>query len=285
MFRLIKVSAVLIPVFAVFLIISCTTTVNTAAVSAAGKTYTKHEDPVIRITKTYSEATLRKSLVQFHELLGSFDYFDQFTWGDYIFEDYLTVIYGLENSHFSTGEGSEISIYDKNGKIREKIIRTVIEKNSEGEIWWQTEHSRKGEDTVFYEVLVNRYFVPVTVRFRNSETGGLLSRDTMFGESVRDAMLNISEEEIKSKLDEEREDYAVQNLPSIYSRIKNSGSEVITAGGRKIETVHYIGELPSDEGPGTVDIWYSPDIPQGIVRINVNNETAAEISAWIKGAE
>ena len=74
-----------------------------------------------------------------------------------------------------------------------------MKKNGKGELWWQTEHSREGDDPVFYEVLTNRFSVPVSVRFRNAETGKAFSRDTMFGESVRDAMIVMSDDEIRAK--------------------------------------------------------------------------------------
>lgn len=37
-----------------------------------------------------------QALMQFHTQLLSYDYFQQFRYGDYIFEDYLTTISGME---------------------------------------------------------------------------------------------------------------------------------------------------------------------------------------------
>ena len=286
MCNVIKTAGRLIFLFSFFIILSCATTAGNKAVSfSSSESSTVKKARVMKIKKPYSQITLRKSLVQFHELINSFDYFNQFTWGDYIFEDYLTIIYGLDSSVYRTGDGCVISVYDSNGQVRETIGRSVIETNGKGEIWWQTEHTREGEEPVFYEVLTNRFSVPVTVRFRNSETGEAFSRDTMFGESVLDAMLSMSDKEIQEKLDEERDEYAVQKLMPVYENIKNIGVEVVEAGGKKIEAVHYQGEIPDNGGTGTLDVWYTPELPHGIVRIIMNRTTVAEITEWISGAE
>ena len=281
-----KTSVKIILFLVVFSLLSCATTENSStSTSARKKSYTAEKSAVLKIKRPYSEITLRKSLVVFHELLNSFDYFNQFTWGDYIFEDYLTVIYGLENFPFESGEGSEISVYDNTGRVREKIIRSVIEINGKGEVWWQTDHRREGEETVFYEVLTNRFSVPVSVRFRNADTGKAFSRDTMFGESVRDAMLRMSDEEIQAKLDRERGEDAVHKLLPVYEDLKNIGIEIVEAGGKKLEAVHYQKAVSDAEGSGTLDVWYTPEIPHGLVRIMMNKKTVAEITGWISGAE
>ena len=272
---------------AVFIIIfiSCSTVENnTSGISESTGRDNMKNDPVVRITKPYSEVSLNKSLVQFHEILNSRDYFNQFTWGDYIFEDYLTTIYGLDNGEYEEGEGCEISLYDNEGRVREKVKRSVIEKNGKGEIWWQTEHSREAADPVFYEVLTNRFSVPVSVRFRNAETGKAFSRDTMFGESVRDAMLVMSDAEIRAKLDKERGEEAVNKLLPVYNNMADKGVEIIDAAGKKFEAVRYHGIL-QEGASGSLDIWYTPEIPQGIIRINMNGSTVAEITGWISGAE
>ena len=266
-------------------VLSCASSESTSSSSGKITGGSESREKILEISKPYSIITFRKSLVQFHEILNSYDYFNQFTWGDYIFEDYLTTIYGLENSEFDENEGTEISVYDNNGKIREKVKRSVIEKNGKGETWWQTEHSKEGSGVIFYEVKTNRFSVPVSVRFRNNETGEAFSRDTMFGESVRDAMLSMSDEEIQAKLDEERGEEAVNKLMPVYENLKNIGIETIEAGGRKIEAVHYQGTVPNSEGDRILDVWYTPEISQGIVRIIMNRTVVAEITEWVYDAE
>ena len=281
-----KISAKIILIFILFNFFSCAGTQNRSSdLSVHEERYPAGDAGVLKITKPYSDITMRKSLVLFHEFLNSYDYFNQFTWGDYIFEDYLTVIYGLVNSPFKKGSGCEMSVYDNTGKIREKFIWSVIDINGKGEVWWQTEHRREDEESIFYEVLTNRFSVPVTVRFRNEETGKAFSRDTMFGESVLDASLRMSDDEIQAKLDEERGEDVLNKLLTVYENMKNSGVEKIEAGGKKIEAVHYQSKATDNAETGTLDVWYSPEIPQGIVRIAMNKKTVAEVTGWISGAE
>ena len=281
-----KLAIKILLVFSLLSLFSCANTGNSAPGKfAPAGSYAAEEPSILEITKPYSGITLSKSLVLFHELLNSYDYFNQFTWGDYIFEDYLTVIYGLVNYPFDTGSGTEISVYDNNGRVLEKVVWSVIETNGKGEVWWQTEHSKEGDGSIFYEVLTNRFSVPVSVKFRNTETGKAFSRDTMFGESVRDAMLSMSDDEIQAKLDEERGEDAAAKLLPVYENLKTTGVETVEAGGRKIEAVHYQSSVAEGGGSGTLDVWYNPDLPHGIVRIILNKKTVAEITGWIEGAE
>lgn len=273
----------LLILFTIFLF-SCVSAENNYTSKESSSYQPKSESSMPEeIKNPYTEFTLKKSLVQFHEILSSYDYFSQFIWGDYIFEDCLTIIYGLESGQYEDGEGTEVSVYDNNGQVSEIIKRSVVESNGKEEIWWQTEHV-KGEKVVFYELLTNRFSVPVSVHFRNPENGKAFSRDTMFGESVRDAALSMSEDEIRAKLTEERNEDAVNKLYPIYENIKELGIETIEAGERKLKAVHYSAVL-SEAGGGTLDVWYSPDIPQGIIRIVKDGQVVAEITAWLTGAE
>ncbi len=268
---------------AFFLLFSYSSCVMTGSRSKTDSKDMAGKNTVLKIKKPYSNINFKKTLVQFHESLESFDYFNQFTWGDYVFEDYLTTIFGLEKSFYKEGCGSEISVYDNTGKVSQKIRRSLLEINNKDEAWWQIEHIGDNGEKIFYEVLTNRFFVPVTVRFKNKETGKGFSRDTMFGESIKDLMLNMRDSEIRKKLNKERTEEALKKFPLIYTNLKNTGFETIEAGGRKIEAVHYQSYLSAEKG--TLDVWYTPEIPFGLVRIMMNKKTVAEITGWIDGAE
>ena len=282
MFRFVRRTAGIFFIISVFLIISCAT----SDMRNTDKVYRNNDQDsrltsLLKIKNNYSELTLKRSLVQFHEILRSYDYFNQFIWGDYIFEDYLTTINGLDSVFFQKGEGSEVSVYDDIGNVTERIRRCVIDSENDGGIWWQVEHE-KGDDTVFYELLTDRFSVPVEVRFRDPETGKGLSRFTMIGKSILDKSFIVSDAEIKSALANDRSEDVREKILPIYENSEFTGEEIITAGGRRIKTAHYRRII---NGSDDIDIWYSPDIPQGIVRIKMGDKKIAEITDWIAGAE
>jgi hypothetical protein len=261
-----------------------------AAVSAPAEGESASADPFAawgqgplegEFRRDYEREEVDVRLAQFFKLLMSHDYFGQFTRGDPVFEDYLVTYFGLEGGPYYLGRGVERTVYDQDETVRSRYRRVLIDEEGEnGESrWWQIRHLQNGEEYL-YETLVGPYGVPREIRYRQPGREGYGSRGTSLGEAVVRAEERMSPQEIRDRLAEQRRSEMDGGMIDFYEGIEETSRETITAAGRKVYTIRLEGEMRSEDA-GTVAVFYSPDVPGGIVRITMAGQVYAEITGWI----
>ncbi|MDY7027275.1 MAG: hypothetical protein SVR04_03145 [Spirochaetota bacterium] len=232
--------------------------------------------------RDYTMEEVVQDIVQFHRMLESYDYFGQYTRGDAIFEDYLVTIFGIENGPYYEGKGVELSLYGQNGEVQNSYRRVLLEKNEDGSLWQQRQSQFQQE--IFYETQVGPYGVPREIRYRDVPTGRAVGRSTFLGENVAEVEGQLSPEEIQARLDEERGEEVRMYMPPFYQGLKEAGRETVKAAGREVYTVRFTAEAAA-EHISELELYYSPDVPGGVVRLSINGQALAEISEWIDMAE
>jgi hypothetical protein len=229
--------------------------------------------------REFSIRNVRETLVRFHLLQMSYDYYDQFTRGDHIFEDYLTTYYGLEKGPWFPGKGVERTVYDQNGGARMRYSRVLLSRQEGGD-WWQIVQ-RQGESEILHESLVGPYGIPREIRFIDPGSKAAGSRETMLGESVAEAEAMMSPEEISSRLNEDREEKVREKLPSIYADLEETGRGQVVVAGRSV----YAARFTASTEAGEIALYYSPDTPGGLLRMTFNGDVFMEITDWLENGK
>ncbi|WP_455381285.1 hypothetical protein [Salinispira pacifica] len=220
---------------------------------------------------SYDLPSLLNSVVRYQESLLSFDYFRQFVDGDDIFTHYLYRIYATEDTPYTVGQGSLLSV-ELNGNDFVSLQRALVAVEPDGSRWWQVKQSMQGE-TIEYAVLVHPYGVPLRIRYRNPESGEMHERITMLGESLEQALTQHPPELLRSAVREE----VSREMEVAYRRTfrtpEVAGEETVEVPAGRFRTVHVRDLI--DSGQTQADYWLSSDVPGCIVKIEMSRPGTA----------
>ena len=199
-----------------------------------------------------------RALVQLDEIRESTEYFDQYMWGDQLFEDSLASITWLAGEPVSPGQGVLLVMYDDRGGEYLRIKKGWIEDQPGGDGWWKMEVKSRGENFAC-EVKVDAKGVPQMIRVKDLDSGEKLERTTFYAQMPEgeggdgEWFQNIR-----------REEYLAGITP-LYAGMEITGEEVIMAGGRWLRAVR-MESAPVPNG-AVLEAWFSPDVSGKVLRI------------------
>jgi hypothetical protein len=213
------------------------------------------------IRREYDLETLLLPVLQFNNLVLSFDYYPQFAWdGDAIFPEYLLKVFGVEASPFRPGEGTvlEAGYEDTGMELRIERILLVLEDNG---AWWQVTHIYLG-DGIQYEVFVSKLGVPLLIRYTDPQSGAVQEAVPALREFNDDS----PEADHQTLLEHKRLEQIEKEWSYAFNSPEIIGEELVDAGSGQFMTVHVRDRFDDEYGSGA-DYWISPDVPGNIVKI------------------
>ena len=219
----------------------------------------------LEIREAYDLKSLLIPVLQYNNLVLSFDYFPQFIWdGDEIFPEYLHRIFGVERSPFRPGEGTVLTAgYEDTGT--ELIVERALLVREEDGAWWQVQQTYLGEPIV-YEVFISRLGMPLRIRYNDPETGGVRESVPEYVEAYAILAAEDPDRSLESILEEERSRQIEKEWPYAFNQPEILGEELIETGAGQFMSVH-VRDAYEDEYGTDVDYWISPGMPGSIVRI------------------
>ena len=209
-------------------------------------------------------------VVQYQTIIDSVDYFDQFLWGDDIFERYLLQLFAVERTAFEPGAG--IVLESRRDDSVTRIERALLSVDDREHRWWRL--SIENEDRrIYLEVFTAPTGMPLEVRYVHPETGLYHTREPVvsygYGEAAESAGENVMaaaiEEMISSSVDRMRH-YLLRDPQFI-------GSETVETGAGSFRASHFTAAI---EG-GSIDYWLSLEIPGGLLRMTVTAESGETV--------
>jgi len=201
------------------------------------------------IIAPYSIKSLLIPVVQYFNFNRSIDYFDQFIWGDdFIFVEYLSLIFGLEVPLFEPGQGVVLTHGEQGDETYRNLEIALLSEEADGFKMWQIRQDSP-YNSLFYEVYVSPEGIPMDIRFFDPETDEasfsifydkqeFVSADAMF--------LEMLEDRVESDLS------FLANNPQIL------GEEQVETPAGIFTAVHMEDLLPDNT---LMNYWLSPDIP------------------------
>jgi hypothetical protein len=227
------------------------------------------------IQTPYDLRSILQPVIQYNNLVLSFDYYNQFAWDeDGIFPDYLHRIYGVDNSPFREGEGT-LLVAGIEGHEPELIIqRALVKLDPDGTGWWQVRQSLYGE-SIFYEVLVSNLQTPMKIRYVHPESGKNHETIPIVAVRVERDLREMTPEHLRSILDQERREDFDQEWSYAFNDPEIIGEEWIEIGAGRFRAVH-ISDSFTEEMETTVDYWISPDVPGMILKILYSSPATEE---------
>jgi hypothetical protein len=231
------------------------------AIAASAETTSEMVDP--RIERPYDLEALLVPFLSLTEAIQSFDYFEQFAWGDEIFEDYLYRIFRLPHAAYLPGQGTilSVSLGENNPMI---IEMSLLEEGADGERLWQVRQSQ-GEREARYEVHVSSFGVPVEIFYVHPESDTWLKRVPMIALSLEQALTQMTADTLREKIAEEREDDVGRLMQRNFGSPVIVGEEWVETPAGRMAAVH----VSDAAGPGgELHYWLSPDVPGGVLMVS-----------------
>ncbi|HDQ13616.1 MAG TPA: hypothetical protein ENN41_02235, partial [Sediminispirochaeta sp.] len=171
---------------------------------------------------------------------------------------------------------------DRMGGVDSTYRRVLLERNEEVSLWqhWRS----RAEQEILYEVLVDRYGVPREIRFRGEDSDKVFARGTFMGRNVEEAEQEMSPQQIRDRLEEERREEVRMYMPPFYTGLEETGRRTVEVAGRELFAVE-LEAVPASEYISKVELLYSPDVPGGVLRLSVNGQVAIELDRWIEDGQ
>jgi len=228
------------------------------------------------ISSAYDMDSLLLPVVQLDRFIRSFDYFPRFCESeDYIFPDYLFQIFYLPSPGFSSGEGAVLSGWNTDGKLVYQIERAYLGLSGDGGQMHQVKHWFFGKE-IFYEVKTAVKGVPLVIRFQDPDTGEKKRVVPMIAMDYQRALEDNYGEELEMKIDGTMTYHLQEDKRNLFLQPEILGEEVISLKPGEFTAVHVRDNLPQDPGL-SADYWLSPDIPGGIGRIIVRDQSGETV--------
>ncbi len=208
------------------------------------------------------------------QILMSIDYFNQFLWGDTIFEDYLYRIFRLDKGTFTPGSGVTVDVAYGGGTI---TIEQALLGTEEDSSWWSLHIS--GSDTDIYcEVLVHSLGVPVLIRYRNPETGAYHERPALIGQGLDEAVQSMGQEAIEAEIKKEISRDFEGVFTRQYADLQITGQVEYDSPAGTISAVSAVKDMGDS---GSVQYLFSPEIGGGLVSIKMDRDGSTNTVAQL----
>lgn len=275
---------------------------NVAELAMAGPEEAEEKPELPPFRNDYNREDFIRALVQLDVIRESGEYFDQYMWGDQLFEDSLASITWLAGDPLLVGRGVELVVYDDLGgeylRVRRGWIREGIRNGSgaqaerggraaQPDLWWKMIWRKPGEREFVCETLVDEAGVPQLLRVKDLASGETMKRPTFYT-----TMLEGGNSESSGGIAEAgdgggnwfrniREDEYRAGITPLYAGMEIVGEEVVMVGGRWVRAVR-MESAPVPEG-SVLEAWFSPDVSGRLLRIALRDgRTIAEVTAFIE---
>ncbi len=227
------------------------------------------------IQSSYDLRSILQPVIQYNNLVLSFDYYNQFAWDkDSIFPGYLHRIFAAENSPYTEGDGTRL-VAGMEGYDPELIIqRALVKLNPDGTHWWQVRQSLYDE-SIMYEVLVSDLGTPMKIRYVHPESGKKHETIPFIAVKVEKGLSEMSREELRSILEQERRENFDKEWSYAFNDPEIIGEEMVEIPAGRFQAVH-VSDTFAEEMETSVDYWISPDVPGMILKILYSSPASEE---------
>lgn len=241
----------------------------------------------------YRREDFIRALVQLDEIRESGEYFDQYMWGDQLFEDSLASITWLAGDPLQPGRGVEMVVYDDFGgeylRVRRGWVREGDRSGQAGQpdLWWKMVWKKAGGKEFICETLVDEAGVPQLLRVKDLDSGETMKRPTFYTMMLEDGSSEASGGNAEAGTGggnwfrNIREDEYRAGITPLYAGMEIVGEEAVMIGGRWVRAVR-MESAPVVQGQ-VLEAWFSPDVSGRLLRIALRDgRTIVEVTAFIE---